>query len=72
MGHAPSIAMKYIAALLVAGGVYVMITHKAPLPAKAAGTADSSAHEDWLKSPIDRTHQVLDQAKTRAGDPALQ
>jgi hypothetical protein len=66
--------MKYIAALLVAGGVYVMLTHKEPVkPAAAAAQAeDSKPGTDWLKAPLDRTHEVLDQAKTRAKDPALQ
>jgi hypothetical protein len=62
--------MKYIAVLLVAGGIYVMLTHHAPVtPAPAQAAAP---HEDWLKEPLDRTHEVLDQAKTRAHDPALQ
>jgi len=63
--------MKYIAVLLVAGGIYVMLTHHAPV--KPAAPTDAAApHEDWLKEPLDRTHEVLDHAKTRAHDPALQ
>jgi hypothetical protein len=62
--------MKYIAVLLVAGGIYVMLAHHAPVtPAPAAASAP---HEDWLKEPLDRTHEVLDQAKKRSQDPALQ
>jgi hypothetical protein len=65
--------MKYIAVLLVAGGVYVMLSHHAPVrPAAAAASADATPGTDWLKEPLDRTHEVLDQAKTRAKDPALQ
>lgn len=51
-----------------------MLTHKEPVkPAAAAAQAeDSKPGTDWLKAPLDRTHEVLDQAKTRAKDPALQ
>jgi len=69
--------MKYIAALLVAGGVYAMLTHHAPVqPATPAapenGFLASKPGTDFLKEPLDRTHEVLDQARTRSQDPALQ
>jgi len=71
--------MKYIAALLVAGGVYLTLAR--PMPAGPAGGAtpgasaqsdDSTPGTDFLKNPLDRTHEVLKQARTRAQDPALQ
>lgn len=66
--------MKYIAVLFVAGGIYVMLSHHhAPAsPAAASASADATPGTDWLKAPLDRTHEVLDQAKTRTKDPALQ
>jgi hypothetical protein len=65
--------MKYIAALLVAGGVYAMIAHKVPVKAAVPAASDASAPgTDFLKRPLDRTHEVLDQAHARAQDPALQ
>jgi hypothetical protein len=65
--------MKYIAALLVAGGVYAMIAHQSPVkPATPAASDASQPGTDFLKAPLDRTHQVLDQAHARAQDPALQ
>ena len=66
-------AMKYIVVLLVAGGVYVMLSHHAPVkPAATSQTDAATPGTDWLKEPLDRTHEVLDQAKTRTKDPALQ
>jgi hypothetical protein len=69
--------MKYIAALLVAGGVYLMLIRPAPQGSAGKAGAPAQADEftpgtDFLKRPLDRTHEVLDQAKTRAQDPALQ
>jgi hypothetical protein len=65
--------MKYIAVLLVAGGVYMILSHHAPVsPAAPSPSAAATPGTDWLKEPLDRTHEVLNQAKTRAGDPALQ
>jgi len=67
--------MKYIAVLLLAGGVYLMLTHHAPVTPAGNATAATDAATpgtDWLKEPLDRTHEVLDQAKTRTKDPALQ
>jgi hypothetical protein len=66
--------MKYIAVLLVAGGVYVMLSHhRAPVSPEATDqSAAATPGTDWLKEPLDRTHEVLDQAKTRTKDPALQ
>jgi hypothetical protein len=62
--------MKYIGALLVAGGIYMFLARPAPQPVKKAVAAEDGT--DFLKEPLDRTHAVLDQAKKRAGDPALQ
>jgi len=62
--------MKYIAVLLVAGGIYLMLTHHhAVAPAASASPTPGT---DWLKEPLDRTHEVLNQAHDRANDPALQ
>jgi hypothetical protein len=68
--------MKYIAAILVAGGVYALLAHHAPVSAPSAAAAASpspaSPETNFLKAPLDRTHEVLDQARSRAQDPALQ
>jgi hypothetical protein len=71
--------MKYIVVLLVAGGVYATLVrpaHRPQAPAPAAGAhAQPDASEsgsDFLKEPLDRTHEVLDQARNRVKDPALQ
>jgi hypothetical protein len=69
--------MKYIATLLVAGGIYSMLAHHLPVaPAAPAapenGFLASKPGTDFLKEPLDRTHEVLDQARTRSQDPALQ
>jgi hypothetical protein len=69
-----SFGMKYIAVLLVAGGIYFFLARQAPVgqavkavamaPAQAPGT-------DFLKRPLDRTQEVLRQARQRADDPAF-
>ena len=70
--------MKYIAALLVAGGVYLTLARPMPVapggatPGASAQSDDSTPGTDFLKRPLDRTHEVLKQARTRAQDPALQ
>ena len=65
--------MKYIAVLIVAGGVYLMLSHHVPVsPASNGAAASATPGTDWLKEPLDRTHEVLDQAKVRTKDPALQ
>jgi hypothetical protein len=69
--------MKYIAVLLVAGGVYLTLARPVLVPASgatpgASQSDDSAAGTDFLKAPLDRTHEVLKQARTRAQDPALQ
>jgi len=69
--------MKYIVVLFIAGGIFAALTHKPlVLPTRKPDTSDqiddSTPGTDFLKAPLDRTHQVLDQAKTRAQDPALQ
>jgi hypothetical protein len=69
--HAPSSFMKYIAVLLVAGTVYLVLARPAPV-ASAAHSRASAAGSDFLKEPLDRTHEVLDQARSRAKDPALE
>jgi hypothetical protein len=63
--------MKYIAVLVIAGGVYLTLARPAHV-APAAGTDTSTPGTDFLKAPLDRTHEVLNQAHTRAQDPALQ
>jgi hypothetical protein len=67
--------MKYIMALVVAGGVYLMVARPVPAvssPGAAAQSDASATGTDFLKEPLDRTHEVLKQARTRAQDPALQ
>ena len=54
-----------------------MLAHHLPVaPAAPAapenGFLASKPGTDFLKEPLDRTHQVLDQARTRSQDPALQ
>ena len=65
--------MKYLAVLAIAGGIYLYITYlpKHPVPI-IPPELTSSGGTDFLKEPIDRTHEVMKQAKTRADDPALQ
>jgi len=64
--------MKYIAVLLVAGGIYMTLTHPRQETRVSIPGITGPAGQDFLKDPLDRTHEVLDQAKTRAADPALQ
>jgi hypothetical protein len=61
--------MKYIAALLLAGGAYLLLGRPAPANSTAPGQSTGS---DFLKDPLDRTHEVLKQARSRTQDPALQ
>lgn len=65
--------MKYLVLFLAAGSVYLFITHRPapPVARVAPPAATASAGTDFLKAPLDRTHQVLDQARQRADDPAL-
>jgi hypothetical protein len=60
--------MKYIAVLLIGGGIFLYLIR--PVPQK--GAQAGSSVEDFLKNPLDRTHEVLKQSKDRADDPALQ
>lgn len=68
--------MKYIAAILVAGGVYALLARhpavSAPSAAAVASPSPVSSETNFLKAPLDRTHEVLDQARSRSQDPALQ
>jgi len=65
--------MKYIAVLLIAGATYLFLARQAPVaPAVNAITQASPAPgSDFLKRPLDRTQEVLQQARARADDPAL-
>ena len=64
--------MKYIAVLVIAGATYLFLAHQAPVgPAVKAVTQAPEAGTDFLKRPLDRTQEVLQQAKVRADDPAL-
>ncbi len=67
----PSDSMKYIAVLLVAGGVYLYLGRPAPVKTGASSPPEATG-TDFLKAPLDRTHEVLKQARGRADDPALQ
>ncbi|MGA3169869.1 MAG: hypothetical protein ABSE62_02545 [Chthoniobacteraceae bacterium] len=65
--------MRYIAVLLIAGATYLYLAHQAPVKqAVDAVTQSPTPGTDFLKAPLDRTHEVLDQARNRAADPALQ
>ena len=64
--------MKYVAVILIAAGTYFFLARQAPV--KQAVQAISQAPEqgtDFLKRPLDRTKEVLQQARVRADDPAL-
>jgi hypothetical protein len=63
--------MKYIAVLLVAGAAYLLLA-RPMTPAGGRASSGSTPGSDFLKAPLDRTHEVLDQARTRASDPSLQ
>jgi len=68
----PSGGMKYIAAIFVAGVVYLVLARQAPVAqAVHAITQAPSPGTDYFKQPLDRTHEVLDQARKRADDPAV-
>jgi hypothetical protein len=66
--------MKYIAAILVAGGVYMFLSHHGPVSWQAAKASEPAMTPgtDFLKEPLDRTHEVLSQVKQNTKDPALQ
>jgi len=64
--------MKYIAVILVAGATYLFLAHQAPVGQAVKAVTQPTPGTDFLKQPLDRTHEVLDQARTRANDPALQ
>ena len=64
--------MKYIAVLVIAGATYLFLAQQTPVaPAVKAITQAPEAGTDFLKRPLDRTQEVLKQARTRADDPAL-
>ena len=62
--------MKYIAVLVIAGATYLFLARQAPV-AQAVNAITQSPGSNILKRPLDRTQQVLQQARTRADDPAL-
>jgi len=69
--------MKYIAVLFVAGGIFALLAHHSTqMPSLNIPGSDQSDSAtpgtDFLKAPLDRTHEVMNQAKTRAQDPSLQ
>jgi hypothetical protein len=64
--------MRYIALLLVAGSVCFFIAKRPAIaPVPAAAVQPAAPGTDFLKAPIDRTHEVLAQAHVRADDPDL-
>lgn len=66
-------SMKYVAVFLIAGGAYFFLARQAPVaPAVNAITQAPTPGTDFLKRPLDRTQEVLKQARTRTQDPALQ
>jgi hypothetical protein len=64
--------MKYFAVILIAGATYFYLAHQAPVAPVVKAIADPTPGTDFLKAPLDRTHEVLQQARNRADDPALQ
>jgi hypothetical protein len=61
--------MKYIAVILIAGATYLSLVHQTPAGKPASGASQASEPGiDFLKRPLDRTHEVLDQARVRAND----
>jgi len=62
--------MKYIAVILIAGATYLYLAHNTPV-AQAVNAITPTPGTDFLKRPLDRTQEVLQQARTRADDPAL-
>jgi CBS-domain-containing membrane protein len=73
-------AMKYLAVLAVGGAIYLyfacMPKHPPEDPVATVkaltGASDTEPGTDFLKEPLDRTHEVMKQAKQRSDDPALQ
>ncbi|HEX4085495.1 MAG TPA: hypothetical protein VHY22_11325 [Chthoniobacteraceae bacterium] len=64
--------MKYAAVILIAAGTYFYLARQAPVKqAVEAVTAAPGQGTDFLKRPLDRTREVLQQARQRADDPAL-
>lgn len=63
-------SMKYIAVLLLAGGTYLAFAQHAAVAPAVVAIAPAPG-SDFLKRPLDRTQEVLRQARTRADDPAL-
>ncbi len=66
----PQSPMKYIAVILIAGGTYLYLAHQAPVT-QAVNAVAPAPGSDFLKRPLDRTQEVLQQARTRADDPAF-
>jgi len=64
--------MKYLAVVIIAGATYFFLAQKTPVAQGVhAITQAPEAGTDFLKRPLDRTHEVLDQARAHADDPAL-
>jgi hypothetical protein len=73
--------MKYLLVFLLAGATYLALARHAPVTQgvhaiteepKAAAAQAGTPGSNFLKRPIDRTEEVLKQARSRADDPALQ
>jgi hypothetical protein len=61
--------MKYFAVLLIAAATYFFLARQAPVAtAVQAITQAPAPGTDFLKRPLDRTHEVLTQARARADD----
>ncbi len=64
--------MKYIAVLVIAGASYFYLARQAPVGQAVNAITDTrTPGADFLKRPLDRTQEVLQQARVRADDPAL-
>jgi hypothetical protein len=60
--------MKYLALAAIAGGLFFFFKAPSSHPATAAAATAPTPGTDFLKAPLDRTHEVLDQARVRAAD----
>lgn len=66
--------MKYIAVIILAVAIYLFLKPQSQIAPSATDTVATQApspRTDFLKRPIDRTNEVLQQARNRADDPAL-
>ena len=64
--------MKYIAVLLIAGATYLILARHAPVAQAVDAIIQApTPGSNFLKRPLDRTQDVLKQARAHADDPEL-